>query len=75
MNLYSVRDTEFALVYISNKQIFSVTATELDFVFYNKTFRDISKILKINLLKINLFPLCIATFNNAKTDFNYNKLN
>ena len=28
---------------ISNKQIFSVTVTELDFVFYNKTVKDISK--------------------------------
>ena len=28
---------------ISNKQIFSVTVTELEFVFYNKTVKDISK--------------------------------
>ena len=62
MNLYSVQGTEFALVYISNKQIFSVTATELDFVFYNKTFRDISKILKINLNIKNFFALVSSLY-------------
>ena len=62
MNLYSVQGTEFALVYISNKQIFSVTATELDFVFYNKTFRDISKILKINLNIKNFFALASSLY-------------
>ena len=66
MNLYSVQGTEFALVYISNKQIFSVTATELDFVFCKKLTEKSQKILKINLLQKNfllLLPLCIATFN------------
>ena len=62
MNLYSVRGTEFALVDISNKQIFSVTATELDSVFYNKTFRDLSKILKINLNIKNFFPLVSSLY-------------
>ena len=62
MNLYSVRGTEFALVDISNKQIFSVTATELDSVFYNKTFRDLSKILKINLNIKNFFPLVFSLY-------------
>ena len=51
---------------IFNKRISDVTVAELDFAFYNKTVRDIPKILKINLLYKNvlhLFPLCIAAFN------------
>ena len=51
---------------ISNKQILSVTVIELDFVFYNKTVKDISKNVKNPLaLKnfLHLSPLCIATFN------------
>ena len=44
VNLCSVWVTEFASVL--KKQIFSVTVTELDFVFYNKTVKDISKNVK-----------------------------
>ena len=62
MNLYGVTVRKFALVFqtneslqcmshricpcISNKQVFSVTVTELDCLFYNKTVRDISKNIK-----------------------------
>ena len=34
---------------ISNKQMFNVTVTELDFVFYKKTVRDISENIKNQL--------------------------
>ena len=42
---------------ISNKQIFSVTVTEPDFVFYNKTVKDISKNVKNQLTLRNFFAL------------------
>ena len=42
---------------ISNKQIFSVTVTELDFVFYDKTVVDISKNIKNQLTLKNFFAL------------------
>ena len=54
-----------------NKLISGVTVAELGFVFYNKTIRDISKSIKnhFTLYKtfLHLFPLCLATFNQAKT--------
>ena len=59
MNLCSVQ------VYpcISNKQIFSVRITELDYAFYNKTVGDISNIKTQTTLK-NYFPLVsIVAFN------------
>ena len=37
------------------KQIFSVTVTELDFVFYNKTVKDISKNVKNKLTLKKIF--------------------
>ena len=47
---------------IANIEIFSVTVTELDFVFYKKTVRDISKYFKNHLpLKI-LFALLYCMY-------------
>ena len=46
---------------ISNKQIFSATATELDFVFCNKTTRKISKTIK-NQLTLNFFALVSSLY-------------
>ena len=45
---------------ISNKQIFSVAVIELDFVFYNKTVRDISKNIK-NQLTIKNFAAFVSS--------------
>ena len=49
---------------VSNKQIFSVTVTELDFVFYNKTVRDISKNIKNQhtLRKFFALVLCLYSY-------------
>ena len=47
---------------ISNKQIFSVTVTELDFVFYNKTVKDISKNVKNQLTLKNFFALVSSMY-------------
>ena len=48
---------------ISNKQIFSVIVTELDFVFYNKTGKGISKNVKNRLtLKIFLYILVSSLY-------------
>ena len=63
MHLCSVQVTEFALVFQITK-FFSVAVTELDFVFYNKTVRDISKNIKNQLTLKNpfqlVYPPCIA---------------
>ena len=40
---------------MSKKQIFSVTAIEFDFVFCNKTVREISKVIKNQLTLKNFF--------------------
>ena len=45
---------------ISNKQIFSVTVTELNLLFYNKTVKDISKNLK-NQLTLNIFFALVSS--------------
>ena len=42
---------------ISSKQIFSVTVTELDIVFYNKTVKDISEYVKNDLTLKTFFAL------------------
>ena len=47
---------------VSNKQIFSVTVRELDFVFYNKTVRDISKNIKNQLTLKNFFALVSSLY-------------
>ena len=45
---------------ISNKQVFSVTATELNLLFYNKTVKDISKNLK-NQLTLKIFFALVSS--------------
>ena len=47
---------------ISNKQVFSVTVTELNLLFYNKTVKDISKNLKNQLTLKNFFALVSSLF-------------
>ena len=48
---------------ISNKRVFSVTVTtELSFVFYNKTVRDISKNIKNHLNLKNFFALVFSLY-------------
>ena len=47
---------------ISNKQIFSVTATEPDFVFCNKTVREILKNFKNQLTLKNIFALVFSLY-------------
>ena len=45
---------------ISSKQIFSVTVAELDFVFYKKTDREISKNIKNELILKNFFAIVFS---------------
>ena len=47
---------------LSNKQVFIVTVTELDFVFYNKTVKDISKNIKNKLTLKNYFALLSSLY-------------
>ena len=47
---------------ISNKQIFSVTVTKLDFVFYNKTVKDVSKNVKNQLTLKKFFALVSSLY-------------
>ena len=47
--------------YISNKQIFSARATELDFVFYHKTVKNISKNVKNQLIYFKFFFFVIVS--------------
>ena len=61
MHLCSVQVTEFALVFQITK-FFSVAVTELDFVFYNKTVRDISKNIKNQLNFKNFFTLASSQY-------------
>ena len=61
MHLCSVQVTEFALVFQITK-FFSVAVTELDFVFYNRTVRDISKNIKNQLNFKNFFTLASSQY-------------
>ena len=47
---------------ISNKQIFSATVTELDFVFYSKTVNRISKNVKNQFILKNVFALVSSLY-------------
>ena len=55
---------------ISNKQIFSVTVTELDFAFYNKTVKDMSKNVKNELTLKNIFALVSSLYSYFKLSKN-----